>query len=554
MKTLWTLIAVSWLAASNCPGQSPVISHAIPSAAAPGTTTTVTFFGENLSGATELWTSFAAQSVLVPGDGGTTLVCRLTVPAAVPVSIGAVRLVTSNGVSSLHLFMIDDLPSVAGRSKTTNAPQVLKSPVAIDGRCEELKSDYYKFSGRKGEQMSVEIVARRLGSRLDPLLRLLDANGREWIYCDDTPGIGPDARFCFRFPHTGEYLLEVRDMNYQGGAPYRYRLRLGDFPLATTPFPLAAPRGTKAKFSFAGMAVAGVKPVAVQMPDAGMRAPLGVKFPHGNGSGFVSALVSDLPEMVEAEPNDAKPCLVPVPVAINGQFTKPRDRDCYQFDVKEGQRLAFRARTRSLGSPCDLWMKVEKADGKKIAESQVTSAEEGSITNTFKEAGAYRLIVEEATWAGGPELTYRVEIQSFQPSFALSVDTDRVAATNGGSFEIKVTPVRSGYDGPITLSVPALGENVALENNVIVGKTNVAVMKVKLPPRFSSGQCLHFQVEGRANVSDQPQVVPASTLPALRRIFSQLRYPPADLDGPIALAIIAPTTKPPPKLAADESE
>jgi hypothetical protein len=174
------------------------------------------------------------------------------------------------------------------------------------------------------------------------------------------------------------------------------------------------------------------------------------------------------------------------------------------------------------------------------------------MTNTFKEAGTYRLIVEEATWAGGPELTYRIEIQPFQPSFALNVDTDRVAATNGGSFEIKVTPVRSGYDGPITLTVPALGEQVTLENDVITGKTNVAVLKVKLPPRFSSGQCLHFQVEGRA--TNQTQAVFASTLPVLRRLFSQLRYPPAELDGPIALGIIAPTAKPLPKPAAEGSE
>jgi hypothetical protein len=449
--------------------------------------------------------------------------------------------------------MIDDLPSVAGITNTTNAARV-KVPVAVDARCEELKSDYYTFSARKGDRMSVEIVARRLGSRLDPLLRLLDATGREWVYCDDTPGIGPDARFRFRFPHSGEYRLEVRDMNYQGGAAYRYRLRLGDFPLATTPFPLAAPRGAKARFSFAGTAIAGVKPVTAPMPQAGIRVPLSAKFPHGEGSGFVSAIVSDVPEMVEEEPNDAKPWPVPVPVAINGQFDKPRDRDCYQFDVKKGQRLAIRARTRSLGSPCDLWMRVESADGKKVAESQVTSAEEGSITNTFKEDGTYRLIVEEAAWAGGPELTYRIEIQPFQPTFALSVDTDRVTVTNGGTFEIKVTPVRSGYEGPITLSLPALGENVALEDNVITGKTNVAVMKVKLPPRFSPGECLSFQVEGRAKESDQLQVVQASTLPALRRIFSQLRYPPAELDGQIALAIIAPSAKPPPKPAADESE
>jgi len=47
------------------------------------------------------------------------------------------------------------------------------------------------------------------------------------------------------------------------GPDYVYRWRVGDFPLATTPVPMAARRGSKAKVRFTGPMVDGVAPVEV---------------------------------------------------------------------------------------------------------------------------------------------------------------------------------------------------------------------------------------------------------------------------------------------------
>jgi len=40
-------------------------------------------------------------------------------------------------------------------------------------------------------------------SPLDPVVRLLDAAGKELVYCDDDPATGSDARVCFTSPATG---------------------------------------------------------------------------------------------------------------------------------------------------------------------------------------------------------------------------------------------------------------------------------------------------------------------------------------------------------------
>jgi hypothetical protein len=189
-------------------------------------------------------------------------------------------------------------------------------------------------------------------------------------------------------------------------------------------------------------------------------------------------------------------------------------------------------------------LRLLTADGTQIAEGDVSGANEGALTNTFKEAGTYSLLVEELNRQGGPELAYRVEIQPFETGFTLSVETEKIVASPGGTFEIKVTGARRQYDGPITLSTEGLGGDVATESNVIAEKKSDTTLKVKLPERFSPGQMARFRIYGKAMVNEREFTAPVSTLPALRKLFPLLRYPPAELDGWIALGVRSPASKP----------
>jgi hypothetical protein len=530
--------------------QSPNLTHIIPAAAAPGKSTEVTFFGKNLGGATELWTSFPCEAVLARPNGENEketgkVTFRVTPAPETQVGIGAVRLATTNGISSLHLFMIDDLPSIAahGTNRTIAAAQELRPPVAVDGASEPLSFDYFKFAASKGQRITVDVVAARLGSALDPVVRLLDAKGRELVYCDDEPGAGPDSRFVFKAPAAGDYVIELRDANYQGGASYRYRLRVGSFPLASVAFPPVAQGGTEAKFKVLGPAVHGVKPVPVRVPENAVRIPAAVKYPGGEGSGFVSVFGSPLPTFVETEPNDSTNTAnnVTIPIAINGRFEKDRDRDFFQFEARKDQRLAIRGRTRSLGSPCDLFLQLQKADGSKLADANVTGANEGALTNTFTAAGTYRLLVEELTRRGGPDLAYCVTIDESQPGFALSVETERVEAAPGESFEIKVDAARHDFEGPIKLTVEGAGDGFSFENNILSKGSNAPV-KVRVPAGLEPGRVTHLKLVGRAEIGGHECASTASTMPALRKRFPLTRYPPIELDGLIGLGI-----KPAPK-------
>ena len=172
-------------------------------------------------------------------------------------------------MSNLRLFCIDDLPQVmalpASRKKET--AQAVAVPSVVVGTAAAEQTDYFKITAKAGERVSIEVLGRRLGSAFDPQLSLLDArSGRELAYSNDSPGLQTDARLTYTFKGAGDYLIEVRDVTYRGGPDFHYRLRIGDFPCATTPIPMAAKRGSKVALHFAGPNVEGVAPVEVLVP------------------------------------------------------------------------------------------------------------------------------------------------------------------------------------------------------------------------------------------------------------------------------------------------
>ncbi|MBI4663329.1 MAG: PPC domain-containing protein [Verrucomicrobia bacterium] len=499
---LWLGSLVSGLA------QSPVLNHAIPSAVSPGRTTHLTLSGENFAGATELWTSFPAHVTLAPSAPATgasdssSLGWALSVSSEVRPGIGAIRLATTNGLSNLLLLTIDDLSNATENTtnKALRSAQYLAIPGAIDGVCEELSFDYYQIEAQAGQQVNIDVVAHRLGSLLDPILRLLNSSGRELAYCDDALDAYADARLSYRFPAAGRFFIEVRDTRYQGGPKYRYRLRVSESPLDRLRLrPISEPE-------------------------------------------FVPCGASPWPERLEVEPNDSPSTALPIPIplSIAGTFAKEKDRDFYEFDVEKGQRLVMAGLTRSLGFPCDLYLELRKSNDSLVAEANVTGIDEGTITNTFTEAGTYRLLVEELNQQGGPGFGYRLDVRPQPPGFALSVDSDKIEAAQGGSFDLKVTCLRREYAGPITLALAGGGSgNFILSDNVIPPKTNAAQVKVTVSADLPPGHMVHFTVQGRAQIEGATYEAQASTMPAIRKLFPQMLYPPPELDGLIALGVKA---------------
>ena len=192
--------------------------------------------------------------------------------------------------------MIDDLPTVAEQASTNKTPdkaQKLTLPIAVEGTYEAETFDYFTFHADAGQRISVEVVARRLSSPLDAVIRLLDSAGRELAYSDDDEAIGADPRFTHTFAKAGDYRIELRDIRYQGNASSAYRLRIGDFPLLTAPYPAGVAQGSEGVIEPTGLGLGKLEPVRLKIAknDATAVRPLALRYADGQGSGFTSALV-----------------------------------------------------------------------------------------------------------------------------------------------------------------------------------------------------------------------------------------------------------------------
>ena len=202
-------VALVVLSSRALPAQSPAITGTSPGAGRPGGTVDVTISGSNLAGATSLWTSFPSTAILAPGvanngKNAAQVVFRVTVPKDAPVGIHGLRVITPNGVSPLKLFVLDDLSTESQKAGNTTpaAAQTIKLPVAVEGAVGSLSKHYFKFDANAGQLLSFEVLARRIGSPLDPIITLYSVTKdgpKELTYNDDARGLFGDSRLAYRF-------------------------------------------------------------------------------------------------------------------------------------------------------------------------------------------------------------------------------------------------------------------------------------------------------------------------------------------------------------------
>ncbi len=137
-----------------------------------------------------------------------------------------------------------------------NAPeeaQELQPPIDIRAAIHQPGDvDLFKFMVRRKMDVIIEVQARRFGSAMDSLVRVLDADGSVIAWNDDYMvksghlHFGPgrmthhaDSYLITTLPKAGVYYVEVKDAQQQGDASCLYRLRLSeprpDFELCVGP-------------------------------------------------------------------------------------------------------------------------------------------------------------------------------------------------------------------------------------------------------------------------------------------------------------------------------
>ena len=207
-------------------GETPFVTSIFPLGGRHGDRTTVEVNGWNLP---------VARLTLDAPD---------TEPGIHPISVRR-----GERLSNRVPFAVDTLPERMEEEPNDQEPsaQRVGLPLIVNGRIDRPGDwDVFCFEGRAGDEIVAEVQARRLGSPLDSLLELTDANGRQLAVNDDHPDKGAgltthhaDSRLCVTIPADGSYYLRLGDTQRHGGTAYGYRLRISpprpDFELRVVP-------------------------------------------------------------------------------------------------------------------------------------------------------------------------------------------------------------------------------------------------------------------------------------------------------------------------------
>ncbi|KAJ3046426.1 hypothetical protein HK102_013181, partial [Quaeritorhiza haematococci] len=282
------------------------------------------------------------------------------------------------------LFAVGQLPQVAeveDNGKFETAQALPATPLVVEGRAAGNDVDQFQFAGKKGQRIVVDAQCARIGSVLDPSIKLSQATPtRRFVAAaDDTPGLLTDARLTAELPEDGDYVVELSDSRYAGAGRPVYRLLIGEIPIAEEVYPLGGRAGEPVGFELRGGASADPRADACRLTPLAHASVAWPKFGGEAGGLDVESLnplvVSGLPEIREPADPAAPPIRVAAPIVLNGRIEAPGDEDRFVVAVKPGSKLRVRVDAASLGSSLDAVLQVLNAKGAQIVQGddQATS-------------------------------------------------------------------------------------------------------------------------------------------------------------------------------------
>jgi hypothetical protein len=454
-----------------------------------------------------------------PEDYPKDMAGTVRIAADAPLGIRHARAWTSQGATPALKFMVGDLPEIVEQEIDGNpVPVQVKLPVTINGRIFPRENvDVWTFEARKGQTISGEVYAARLGSPLDSRLEVRDPQGRVIAENDDT--FGADSFVRFTAPADGTYQVRIHDIDFRGGQAFVYRLTLTADPWVDRVFPLGGRRGSTLRVQASGQALAAGR-VQIALPASGTTFTHRLTVAGKQTNAFLLEL-DDLPEYVTTAPRSRLDRAQPValPSVLNGRIDRPGEVDSWSFQAARGAVYDFDLLAGRLGSPLDPVLVLLDAAGKELARSDAPSVPQADrhFQWSAPAAGSYVVRVADRFHSrGGPSHAYRLRIAPPPPpDFRLSVAADAVTVYRKGEAKLRITAERQGgFTQPIHLDVAGLAKGLSVTDTTIPANQSAAEITIKADATAPI-QAHHLTLRGRAQVLGRT-VTHAATLPEAR--------------------------------------
>ena len=306
------------------------------------------------------------------------------------------RLATEFGMSPAGKILIEpgypvDSEGGLGNEKdsTPDHPRAASAPAILTGVISQPgDEDYFAITVEAGEELVFEEGGIQIGSKIKPIIDLL----RD----DHTPlRLGAQFRhragraFAHRFKKAGTYLVRVSDYEKSGGENHFYRLKVGDYALVESAYPLGVRRGETAAVTLKGFNLGAGQSAVAKVEVAGepswmddRRVVVRPETEKGLAFNSVKLALGDHPEVEASGKNTAVSTAqeVAFPVTINGRLAA--GSHYFRFRAKKDQMILVDVTAAQLGSRLDSVIDVLTIDGKPI-ESATVRAVAVAYTDLF---------------------------------------------------------------------------------------------------------------------------------------------------------------------------
>ena len=417
------VIALIFVPTSLVYAASPTVESVSPAVGQRGTDFTLKLVGAGLDQAKELllYSSGVTCLELNPVSGN-ELTVKLRASSDCPLGSHPFRVRTPHGISELRIFRVTPFTVVAAAepNETPQQAMSISNNVTVTGSLEKGDVDCFQLTLRRGERLSAEVEAVRLGANLiDTVLTVFGPDGKTLTGVDDTPLFRQDPFLTLVAPVDGIYVVSIQEVNLEGDENSRYALHLGTFPRPSFVFPAGGCGGKQVAVCFHGDAAGRLDRLvslpAANSPDFGLFAEdQGISSPTP-----VPFRVSPFENVLEAEPNGDPTTFsastVELPIAFNGVLEKNGDIDCYRFRMRAGQIAQFEAFADRIGSPVDTMISILDGEGRVLVANDDYGSHDSQLVFQAPRTDDYILTVVDQRGAGGVNFVYRVEATEPQP-------------------------------------------------------------------------------------------------------------------------------------------
>jgi hypothetical protein len=511
-----------------------------------GTQVDITITGEELDNAGEILFSAPHLTAAPKLDAnGQPIPNQYTVTIApdCPVGVYETRIRTRLGLSSARIFSVNNLPELMQKAGNTTVANAMELPLnsIVNAVMSGRSADHYAFTGKKGQRVFVDVASRGIDSKLEAVVVIGDALGRDLVVERRTGALD------YTLPEDGKYIIKIHELTFQGGPAFYYRLALRE--LAADAVAVRQPATKKVS--------------AFSWPPTGLPEQAG---------------------LAEVEPNNtaAQVQKITLPCDLSGAFATAADVDLFQFEAKAGEVWWLEVASERFGLPTDPNVIVQQVTGTPEAETLVDVAELADIPSPVKVSsngyaydgppydagssdvlgkieikadGVYRIQLTDLF--GGtrndPKNVYRLVIRKTAPDFALVAwglhqelrNGDRnavskpIALRGGATQALEVIAIRrDGFDGEIELTMDNLPPGVTATGIKIGAGKNRGLMLISSKADAPRGMSF-VNFVGKSTLDGQPVTRPcrvASVAWPILDSWGEIPAPRLTADIPVSVS------------------